>query len=126
MDFNESLTKVNLARAYLSECTDGARYQFMAKDAKSKGYGFISNTLKMLAKNEMAHAGVLYNMILCEGKNAKCEETAGTFNIQVDCALPYTNYVFPESLKYSSETEKHESDKIYKEFESVALEEGFK
>ena len=126
MDFNDSQTKVNLARAYLSECTDGARYQFMAKDATSKGYGFISNTLKMLAKNEMAHAGVFYNLILCEGKNGKSCEDSGTLNIEVCAGLPYTNYVLPEALKYSGEIEKHESAKIYKEFESIALEEGFK
>ena len=126
MDFSESQTKVNLARAYLSECTDGARYQFMAKDAKAKGYGFISNTLKMLAKNEMAHAGVFYNLILCNGKNGKKCEDCGVGNIEVTAGLPYTNYVLPEALRLTSEVEKHESDEVYKEFEETALREGFK
>lgn len=126
MDFNESKTKSNLARAYVSECIDGARYQFMSKDAKAKGFGFISNTLKMLAKNEMAHAGVFYNMILCEGKNCKNEEDMGTQNIDVCAGFPFSNYVLPESLKMVSEVEKHESAEVYKEFEETALREGFK
>ncbi len=126
MEFNQSKTKENLARAYISECIDGARYQFMAKDAKAKGYGFISNTLKMLAKNEMAHAGVFYNLILCDGKNTKGCEDAGTQNIDCCAGLPFTNYVFPEALRLSGEIEKHESDEVYKEFEETALREGFK
>ena len=33
MDFSESKTKENLASAFAAECQDGARYQFIAKDA---------------------------------------------------------------------------------------------
>ncbi len=126
MNFNESKTKENLARAFISECIDGARYQFMAKDAKAKGYGFISNNLKMLAKNEMAHAGVFYNLILCEGKQGECKEDFGTQNIDCCAGLPFTNYVIPQSFKLSGEIEKHESAEVYKEFEETALREGFK
>ena len=126
MKFSESKTKENLARAYITECTDGARYQFMAKDAKKNGYGFISNTLKMLAKNEMAHAGVFYNLLLCEGKlNFECKE-CGFENIDTCAGMPYTSYVLPDSLKYFSEIEKHESDDLYKHYEETAMEEGFK
>ena len=126
MNFNESQTKQNLARAFVAECTDGARYQFMAKDAKAKGLGFISNTLKMLAKNEMAHAIVFYNLILCEGKAGCQGEGPGQFNVDVCAGYPFTNYVLPEALKLSGDTEKHESDEVYKEFEATAVEEGFK
>ena len=126
MNFNESKTKENLARAYVSECIDGARYQFMAKDAKANGYGFISNTLKMLAKNEMAHAGIYYKFILNEGKTGMECEDCGTFNIDVCAGYPFTNYTLPESLKLTSEVEKHESAEVYKEFEETALREGFK
>lgn len=126
MNFSESKTKANLARAFVSECTDGARYQFMAKDAKAKGYGFITNQLKMIAKNEMAHAAVFYNFILCCGKNdCECDDE-GTSNIDVCAGLPFTNYVIPEGLLLASETEKHESAEVYKEFEETALREGFK
>ena len=126
MDFNQSQTKQNLARAYVSECIDGARYQFMAKDAKKKGFGFISNTLKMLAKNEMAHAGVFYNLILCQGKNGCDGAGEGVCNMDVCAGFPFTNYVLPDALKYTAEVEKQDSDEVYKEFEETALREGFK
>ena len=53
MDFSESKTKENLARAFAAECQDGARYQFIAKDAKQNQMNYISTILKMLAKNEL-------------------------------------------------------------------------
>ena len=34
MEFCNSKTRENLARAFAAECQDGARYQFIAKDAK--------------------------------------------------------------------------------------------
>lgn len=126
MKFSESKTKSNLARAFVSECVDGARYQFMAKDAKAKGYGFISNQLKMLAKNEMAHAAVFYNFILCGGKKDGICDECGTENIDICAGLPFSNYVVPNSLNLVSLTEKHESAEVYKEFEETALREGFK
>jgi len=58
MNFNESTTKTNLARAFAGECQEGARYQFMSKMALQDQMQFLSDTLKALAKNEMAHAKV--------------------------------------------------------------------
>ena len=125
MDFNKSKTKQNLARAFVSECIDGARYQFMAKDAKAKGYGYIYKQMKLLATNEMAHAAVFYDFILCEGKKGeKCNCDGG--RIEICASYPFTNYVLPNSLNLTSETEKHESAQTYKEFEEIAMEEGYK
>lgn len=128
MDFDKSKTKENLTRGFIAECTAGARYQFMAKDAKAKGFGFISNTLKTLAKNEMAHARVFYDYILNQGKkgtatDCKCK---GYKNIDISLGLPFTNYVLPDSLHMESETELLENQEVYKVFEKVAMEEGFK
>ena len=125
MDFNKSKTKQNLARAFVAECTDGARYQFMAKDAKAKGYGYIYKQLKLLATNEMAHAAVFYDFILCEGKKGgKCTGEGG--NIEICASYPFTNYTLPDALALTSSTEKHESAEVYKHFEETALEEGYK
>lgn len=127
MNFDESKTKENLSRGFVAECTQGARYQFMAKDAKANGYGFISNTLKTLAKNEMAHARVFYDFILNKGQKGKATECkdCGYKNIDLCAGFPFTNYVLPEALNIESQTELTEN-KIYKEFEEVALKEGFK
>ena len=64
MNFNDSTTKVNLARSFAAECQAGARYQFMSKIALQNQMQFISDTMKTLAKNEMAHAKVFYDFIL--------------------------------------------------------------
>jgi len=100
----------------------------MAKDAKANGYGFISNTLKALAKNEMAHARVFYDFILNKGKNGKATDckNCGYKSIEISASYPFTNYVLPESLHLESETELHESAEVYKVFRETALKEGFK
>ena len=36
VDFNESQTKTNLARAYSGECQAGSRYQFIAQKAMTE------------------------------------------------------------------------------------------
>ena len=64
VDFSQSKTKENLARAFAAECQDGARYQFIAKDAKQNQMNYISTIMKMLAKNEMAHAKMFYQHII--------------------------------------------------------------
>ena len=126
MNFCESKTKENLARAFLSEVADGARYQFMAKDAKAKGYGFLNKTFKQIATNEMAHARVFYDFLLNQGKTGDVQGSEGCDNIELTFGLPYPNYQIPKSLSVTSVIEKHESAQIYKEFEEVALKEGFK
>ena len=50
MEFNESVTKENLARTFAGLCQDGARYQFIAKTAVSEGYEYISDFLKYSQK----------------------------------------------------------------------------
>lgn len=127
MNFENSKTKENLSRSFVAECTQGARYQFMAKDAKAKGYGFLSNTLKTLAKNEMAHARVFYDFILNKGKPARGSDCpdCGYENLQINAGYPFTNYCLPKSLGIESQTELKERE-IYKEFEQTAKKEGFK
>ncbi len=128
MNFDKSKTKENLSRAFVAECTAGARYQFMAKDAKANGYGFISNTLKALAKNEMAHARVFYDYILNQGKKGTATDCKndGYKNININAGYPFSNYVLPKSLHLESEIELHENEEVYKVFEKTAMEEGFK
>ena len=64
MEFEKSKTKENLARTFAGECQDGARYQFMAQELAKQGFSFLSDTVKILAKNEMAHAKAIYDLIV--------------------------------------------------------------
>lgn len=118
MEFNKSKTKENLARAFAAECQDGARYQFMAKAAVSEGFSAISDQLKMLAKNEMAHASRLYTLMLeyCQGKED---------NVPIEAGYPFEPPELKQSLKSAAEIEEYEAKNIYPSFARVAKDEGF-
>lgn len=117
MDFQKSKTKENLARAFAGECQDGAFYQFIIKDCK-QDYKYLSNLLKGIAKNEMAHAGMYYKTIVKLAKNTAT-------NIDIKAGYAFAPFAFPKSLEAALETERKEALKIYPEFARIAREEGF-
>ena len=118
MDFNESITKSNLARGFAAECQAGARYQFMSKMAMQDQQKFISDTLKTLAKNEMAHAKVFYDLILQQsGGNVK--------NISIEAGFPFEMPELKNSLLAESMIEESEANNIYPSFARIAKDEGF-
>ena len=117
MNFNESRTKHNLARSFAAECQAGARYQFMATQAQNEGLVFVKDTLKMLAKNEMAHAKLFYDYIL-----EKCGEEC---EVNVCADYPYVEPCLADSLNAEVKIELDEFENLYPEFACVAKEEGF-
>ncbi len=118
MDFQKSKTKENLARAFAAECQDGARYQFMAKEAMKESLSNISDQLKQLAKNEMAHAMRFYELMLehCQGKED---------NVPIEAGYPFEPSALKVSLKTASTIEEYEAKNIYPSFARVAQDEGF-
>ncbi|MBR2391601.1 MAG: rubrerythrin family protein [Clostridia bacterium] len=118
MNFNESKTKQNLARSFAAECQAGARYQFMATQAQMDKMFYIKDTLKMIAKNEMAHAKLFYDYIL-ENCGEKCV-------VDFDADYPYVCPALEKSLKAEAEIELEEFETLYPEFAKIAKEEGFK
>lgn len=118
MNFNDSVTKTNLARSFAAECQAGARYQFMSKMAMQDQQKFISDTLKTLAKNEMAHAKVFYDHILqMSGGNVK--------NISIEAGYPFEEPELKNSLLEESKIEEAEANNIYPSFARIAKDEGF-
>ncbi len=118
MEFIDSKTKENLARAFAAECQDGARYQFIAKDAKQNGFNYISTILKMLAKNEMAHAKMFYQHMIDE-LNTK------NGNVNIEAGYPFKQSELKTSLNDASQIEEYEAENIYPAFAKVAKDEGF-
>lgn len=116
MNFNESQTKLNLAKSFAAECQAGARYQFMATQAQMEMFVYIKDTLKMIAKNEMAHAKLFYDYIV---------EKGGENKIEIDADYPYVEPTLEKSLCLEMQVEQEEVDSIYPEFARVAREEGF-
>jgi len=117
MNFNESETKKNLAKSYAAECQAGARYQFMATMAQNEGLVYVKDTMKLIAKNEMAHAKLFYDYIV-ENCGDKCLA-------KFEADFPYVNSSLETSLKAEAEIEQQEFDTIYPTFAEVAKKEGF-
>lgn len=117
MDFSKSQTKHNLARAFAAECQAGARYQFMATQAQTEQLVFIKDTMKMLAKNEMAHAKLFYDYIT-DKCGSKCV-------VDLDADYPFVEETLENSLKQEAQIEQEEFAEIYPEFAKVAEDEGF-
>lgn len=118
MNFNESTTKTNLARSFAAECQAGARYQFMSKMALQDQQKFISDTMKTLAKNEMAHAKAFYDLIL--------QHSGGSVkNISIEAGYPFDEPALATSLLEESKIEEAEANNIYPAFARIARDEGF-
>lgn len=118
MNFQESVTRTNLARSFAAECQAGARYQFMSKIAIANQMQFISDTMKTLAKNEMAHAKVFYDFII------KYSE-GNVRNIPIEAGFPFEMPDLKTSLLEESKTENSEAENIYPSFARIAKDEGF-
>ncbi len=119
MDFQQSKTKENLARSFAAECQEGARYQFMAKLAQQEGYQYMSNLIRGIAKNEMAHAEQFFNKINELGG-------ANVHNIDVKAGYPFQSGTLAEILQLEANNEKNSGENIYPGFANIARDEGFK
>jgi rubrerythrin len=117
-DFSSSKTRLNLARAFAGECQDGARYQFLAKQALNEGYYYMQMIFKTHAKNEMAHAKRFFDLI-----NEYSDEKLS--NIDITGGYPFTTGTLLESIEDTMKTEKSQSDVIYTDFEKDAEAEGY-
>ena len=118
MDFKNSETIKNLTRAFGGECQDGAKYQYMADMATTQNLSNVSTILKQLATNEMAHAKVFYDYI-----GNQCEN--GVDMVDIKASYPMNNGTLEEMLKYESENEDRQAEKVYPEFSKIAEKEGF-
>lgn len=118
MDFQQSLTKENLARSFAAECQEGARYQFLAKMAQQEGYQYLSMLIRTLAHNEMAHAQQFFEKITALG-GAKVQD------IEIKAGYPFRTGSLKDALKFEAENEKASGESIYPKFAKVAGEEGF-
>jgi len=118
MDFQESKTKENLARSFAAECQEGARYQFLAKQAMKEQFVYMSGLIRTLAHNEMAHANLFFQKIAELGG-------ANVRNIEINAGYPFKNGNLCDVLKYESENEEMSGNTIYPEFAKIAKDEGF-
>ena len=117
MDFNNSKTKVNLMRAFAGESQARNRYDMAAEAAKKENYNILERLFKYTASQEQAHAKVFYDALKAlSGQTITIDN--GSYPVDVyDSTL--------QLLKSSAHNEYEEANVVYKDFASVAAEEGF-
>ena len=117
MQFENTETFKNLARAFAGECQAGMRYQMVAKLAMKEKLKTLADAVRTIAKNETLHATQFFNKII--------EKTGSRENIVIDAGYPFHIGTLAESLKFSASDEKAEAEDVYPAFSVKAKEEGF-
>lgn len=117
MQFENTETFKNLARAFAGECQAGMRYQMIAKLAMKENLKTLSDTVRTVAKNETLHATQFFNKII--------EKTGSRDNIAFDAGYPFHMGSLEESLKFAAQDEHDEMEDIYPSFAVTAKKEGF-
>lgn len=117
MQFENTETFKNLARAFAGECQAGMRYQMVAKLAMKEQLKTLADAVRTIAKNETVHATQFFNKLI--------EKTGSKENIVLDAGYPFHIGTLEESLKFSANDEKNETEDIYPSFSLTAKEEGF-
>ena len=118
VDFLESKTIGNLARSFASECMEGAKYQFMAKKCETKNLEFLKTTLKSLAKHEMSHAKLFWDLLV-NNANGILE------NVDICMGYPFETGTLVQDFMFSSANENELYEHIYPTFAKIAKDEGF-
>ncbi len=117
MQFENTETYKNLARAFAGECQAGMRYQMIAKLAMQEKLKTLADAVRTIAKNETVHATQFFNKIL--------QYAGSRDNILFDADYPFHAGTLAEGLRFAAMDEMSESEEIYPSFAEVAKKEGF-
>ncbi len=101
MNLKGSQTEKNLYQTFAGESRARNKYTLYSEKARKQGYQYIANIFTETAMNELAHARRAYNDFLKLNKSTE------------------------ENLMDAAMGEAFETEKLYKEFEETAREEGF-
>ncbi len=117
MQFCESNTCKNLARAFAGESQAGMRYQLIAKQATAEEYFVLADTVRTIAKNETNHAKSFFDTIFREAGSRE--------NIALDAGYPFHFGTLTENLRFAAEDERAEFSEVYPAFAAEARREGY-
>lgn len=119
VEFNESKTLTNLARSFASETMEGAKYQFLAQKCMNEEMYYLQSVFKTLAKHEMSHAKVFWDLIH-QNYNGEIIQ-----NIDMNFGYPFDCDDLCQSFNCTKENESYLSTNIYPHFAKVAKDEGY-
>lgn len=100
MDIKGSKTEKNLWTAFSGESQARNKYIYFAKVADNEGFSNVASVFEKTAKQEEEHAKAILKFL------GGIQDTKS-------------------NLKQSIQTENYEANTMYKEYEKIALEEGF-
>lgn len=118
MNFKNSLTQKNLAKAYASECQDSAKFRLLAQNAFEQNKVFLSIVIEKLSQYELAHATVLYNLLLNLGKE-------NIENIEITASYPFEQIQTEKGIYNCLKTEQNQAKNLYPDYFAIAKDEGF-
>ena len=118
MEFRNSETLKNLTRSFLTECMDGAKYQFLADIATQQKMSEVAQLLKDLATNEMAHAKIWYDYVIQKGNK-------DVDMVEIKATIPMKYDEYEKMLSIESDLEKRQAEIVYPAFAKIASKEGF-
>ena len=105
MELKGSKTEANLLAAFAGESQAGLRYQFIAQLAMKQGYKTLSDEIKYIARNETAHAKIIFDTIIEKNGNtenidiSECVKTiAATLPICQVRGLAYSTFTILKIL----------------------------
>ena len=117
MQFENTETFKNLARAFAGECQAGMRYQMVAKLAMKEKLKTLADAVRTIAKNETLHATQFFNKMI--------EKTGSRENVTFEAGYPFHAGTLEEGLKFAAMDEHSEAENIYPSFALTAQKEGF-
>ncbi len=117
MNFKDTRTAGNLAKAFAGESQARNRYTYYAQVAREEGLEHVANIFIETAENERAHAEIFFNHLL---------ENMEVGPIEVEATYPLGKATTADNLKYAADGEREEWEVLYKNFGDIAEEEGFK
>ena len=116
VEFEKSVTKENLMKAFAGESQARNRYTMAAEQAKGMNQHVLEQLFTFTANQEKEHAQIFYNHL---------KEMAGKeISICADYPVDISDNM-ADLLRMAQHNEYHEHKVIYKEFQDKAIEEGY-
>ncbi len=109
MDFMQSETRINLARAFAGESQARNRYTIYADIARKEGQEYLARIFQETADNEKVHGEEFLEMIQ---KHAPAPQE----NIHIDAGYPFPWAARPKNLAFAAAGELEEFTTAYPAF----------
>ena len=118
MQFEQSQTYTNLAKAFAGESQARNRYTIYAKEARKEGQEFLARLFEETADNEKVHGEEFFEMLSKHG-------TQPIENIDINAGYPFVLGNLEQNLDAAARGEWEEHSEAYPAFAEMAEREGY-